>query len=336
MMIYGSYCLFGEIYLMNAIVPINQALQATDNQRASQNPAVVYLSHFLSKRSGRVMRNALRNIVLIITDLAPQDLELDAELNFAWHELRYQHTQAIYAKLINAYKPATVNRHLSALRGVLKECWRLGYMDAETYKRAVDFQNAKYTVLPAGRDVPEKELRKLLIGCYEDGNKGIRDLAILAVLATTGIRREELAQLDHADFDAETGSLRILGKGHKERIVYVANKTEDCLNDWLKLRGSWNGPLFVSINKGGKLSAKRFPASAIHTMLTDRAKNAGIKKITPHDLRRTFIGNMLDKNVDSVTVTKITGHADPKMLLRYDRRAEKTKRDAISKLDLPI
>lgn len=323
---------------MNEIIQISDSTQIDlhHHQRASENPAIVYLSSLQSKRSPRVMKNALRNIVLIILNSTPDALETDAELFFAWHGLRYQHTQAIRAKLLNMYKPATVNRHLSALRGVLKECWRLGLMDIETYNRAVDFKNARYDVLPAGRDVPDRELRQLLVQCYEDGNKGTRDLAILAVLATTGMRREEMAQLDLADFDAESGGLNVLGKGHKNRVVYVVNKAFDCLQDWLALRGEEAGPLFTSVNKAGKVSLKRLPATAIHTMITDRAKRAGLKKITPHDLRRTFVGNMLDRNVDGVTITKITGHADMKMLQRYDRRSERVKQEAASKLDLPI
>ena len=324
---------------MDEITVVNTDTSSVENYAklsASKNPAIAYLTSFRSPRSPRVMRNALRNIVMIILDCAPQDLEPDAELNFEWHQLRYQHTQAISAKLVNAYKPATVNRHLSALRGVLEQCWLLQLMDVESYRRAASIKNVRYTVLPAGRDVPEKELRSLLLQCYEDGNKGVRDLAILALLATTGARREEMAQLGLSDFDPETGGLHVLGKGHRDRIVYVVNKAFDCLQDWLAIRGDEKGALFTSVNKAGKVSLSRLPATAVYAMLTDRAKRAGLKKITPHDLRRTFVGNMLDKNVDAVTITKLTGHADMKMLQRYDRRGEQVKRDASSKLDLPI
>lgn len=324
---------------MNDLIALDNApkhLQSYAEIPASENPAIVYLSSFKSTRSPRVMQNALRNIVTIVLGCAPQDLAPDAELYFAWHELRYQHAQAISAKLVNMYKPATVNRHMSALRGVLKECWLLRYMDVDTYKRAAAVKNIKYSVLPAGRDVPDKEMRQLLLQCYEDGNKGVRDLAILAVLVTTGMRREELAQLDLKDLDLETGGLHVRGKGHKDRTVYVMNKAADCLHDWLTIRSDEKGALFTSVNKGGKVSLKRLPATAIHTMITQRAKRAGLKKVTPHDFRRTFVGNMLDENVDAVTITKLTGHADMKMLQRYDRRDERVKKDATSKLDLPI
>ncbi len=68
--------------------------------------------------------------------------EADA-LTLAWHKLRYQHTAFIRATLAQAYKPTTANKMLSALRGVLKECFRLGYMSAEDYQRARDLPAIK-------------------------------------------------------------------------------------------------------------------------------------------------------------------------------------------------
>lgn len=326
--------------MKNAITVIKPTDSTITNDaiaiNASQNPVIVYLASLQSKRSPRVMQNALRNIVALSMNIEATKLPKDAEIYFSWQSLRYQHVQAIKAALTHLYKPATVNRHLAALRGVLKECWRLSLIDIETYNRAVDFRNVRYNVIPAGRNVSDKELRQILLQCYEDGKKGMRDLAILAVLSTTGVRREELAQLDLSDFDNETGSLHIFGKGHKERIVYVMNKAYDLLLEWLAIRGDSEGALFTSINKGGKVSLSRMPATSIYAMLTNRAKRAGLKKITPHDLRRTFVGDALDAGIDAVTITKLTGHSDMKMLKLYDRRNERVKQEAASKIDLPI
>ena len=59
--------------------------------------------------------------------------------NLPWGQIRYSHAAAIRAKLAERYAPATTNKMLSALRGVLKEAWRLGHMSAEDYARATDF-----------------------------------------------------------------------------------------------------------------------------------------------------------------------------------------------------
>jgi len=69
--------------------------------------------------------------------------------------------------------------------------------------------------------------------------------------------------------------------------------------------------------------------------LLKRAKQAGIAQAAPHDLRRTFISNLLDTNADLLTVQKLVGHADPATTAKYDRRGEAVKRQAVSKLNLP-
>ena len=70
-------------------------------------------------------------------------LEGQEAFTLNWAALRYQHTLAIRARLAADYAPATANKLLSALRGVLKEAWRLGQMSAEDYQRAVDLENIK-------------------------------------------------------------------------------------------------------------------------------------------------------------------------------------------------
>ena len=108
-------------------------------------------------------------------------------------------------------QPSTVNRMLASLRGVFKETWRLGQMDAETYRRAIDIPNVRGSVLPRGRALESGELGSLFKACADDVSaKGPRDAAMLAVFYGTGMRRAELAGLDIADLDLGDGSIRIL------------------------------------------------------------------------------------------------------------------------------
>ena len=78
-----------------------------------------------------------------------------------WAALRYQHTQAIRAALAARYAPATANKMLAALRGVLREAWRLGYVSAEEYHRAADLPAVRGSTLPRGRALTTGELRAL-------------------------------------------------------------------------------------------------------------------------------------------------------------------------------
>jgi integrase len=66
-----------------------------------------------------------------------------------------------------------------------------------------------------------------------------------------------------------------------------------------------------------------------------RGAEAGVKPFSAHDFRRTFVGDLLDRGVDIVTVAKMAGHSDVKTTARYDRRPEETKRDAAGKLYFP-
>jgi hypothetical protein len=92
--------------------------------------------------------------------------------SLAWEKLRYQHCQAIRTALAERYAAGTTNKMLAALRGVLKEAWRLGLMSAESYHRAVDLKAIKSETLPRGRALSSGELRALLSVCRWDESRG--------------------------------------------------------------------------------------------------------------------------------------------------------------------
>ena len=120
-------------------------------------------------------------------------------------------------RLVERYAPATVNKMLTVLRGVLKTCWRLGLMDAETYRRAADVANVRAKTLPAGRGVEREEVAALLEACAADPSPaGRRDAALVAILYGAGLRRAELCGLDLADFDDAGCALTVrAGKGRR-------------------------------------------------------------------------------------------------------------------------
>lgn len=76
-------------------------------------------------------------------------------------------------------------------------------------------------------------------------------------------------------------------------------------------------------------------AQTVYDVLARRADQAGVKKFSPHDLRRTFAGDLLDAGADIVTVQKLMGHANANTTAGYDRRGPKAKRDAVNKLNVP-
>jgi site-specific recombinase XerD len=296
------------------------------------HPVLVYLAS-LSEGSRRTMRASLENIAQFISGG-----EADA-LTLAWHELRYQHTTFIRSTLASAYKPATANKMLSALRGVLKECFRLGYMSAEDYQRARDLSAVKGYSLPPGRSLSQGELRRLFKVCAESNkkNRGARDAAVVALLYGCGLRRSEAAALDLKDYDREAGEVRVRGaKGRKDRITYAVGGAQDAIEAWLQIRGEEPGPLLHPINKGDKVQRRRMTDQAIYDILRRLGKEIKTKSFAPHDMRRTFIGDLLDAGADLSAAQQLAGHANPQTTARYDRRGERAKRKAASLLHVPF
>ena len=308
---------------------------------ADEQPGAVYLAS-LSVGSRRTMRAALHTVATLLTGGRCDAFSLQ------WGALRYQHAAAVRAILAERYAPATANKMLAALRGVLKAAWRLGQIPTDEYQRAVDLAPVRGETLPRGRALAAGEMRALFALCWEEKGKdgrqkpaGTRDAAFLGVLYGGGLRRAEVVALEAKDYDAETGTLTIRsGKGRKARVTYLPAGARRAMSAWLELRAGVlpleEGPLFVPILKGGRIVPRRLTDQAILAMLMKRAKQAGVRHLSPHDLRRTFISDLLDAGADIATVQKLAGHANVTTTTRYDRRGEAAKQKAAELLHVPF
>jgi integrase len=301
-----------------------------DVARIDQNAAAIYLTSLNSEAGRRTMRQALNVCAGLLSDNA------DAA-SYAWHELRFQHVTAIRTRLQEVYKPASVNKMLAALRGVLRAAWLAGQMSAEDFHKAASVKSVKGTTLPAGRGLTSGEITALMADCEHDTtNAGARDAAIIGLMYSCGLRREEVVTLDLSDYDAESGRLVVKGKGNKERIAWLTGGAARAVADWLGVRGDEGGALFVAVNKSGRITNyKNMTPKTIYKMLAKRATEAGVKSFSPHDLRRSFISDLLDAGADITNVSKLAGHASVTTTSRYDRRPEEAQRKAASLLHVP-
>ena len=254
-----------------------------------------------------------------------------------WHKVRYPQMSALRSHLAATYAPATANLYMTAVRGVLAECWQLGLISAEEKARACNLPSIRGERLPAGRAVVVGELRALLRACAEDRDPSARrDAALVGILYGSGLRRAEASALDLSDLDLGAGSLAVRhGKGNKARQVYLASGGAELLEAWLAVRGAGAGPLFVPVLKSGKLAQRRLAPQSVRYVLQKRARATGIKDFSPHDLRRTFVGDLLEAGADISTVQKMAGHASVQTTARYDRRGEQAKKKASGLLHIP-
>jgi site-specific recombinase XerD len=321
----------GILYLDQIIYP---DLILSNLPPIDQNPAASYLYRLQSDASRRVMAQGLRTIAALLTG---QDAYSADILSIHWGGLRHTHTAALRTRLMQLYSPATARRILSALRGVLKEAWRLGQLNAEDYQRAIDLEHIEENRPDTSRVITAGELRALVDACQQDTSPaGIRDAAIIGVLYAGGLRRTEAAMLNLADLNLAEGFVVVRdAHGGAGRTVYLNPGTLDALADWLERRGEKAGALFMPVNKGGSIQQRRMSAQAIYNLIQKRAEAANIQNFSPNDLRRAFISNLLEEAISPAVVQQMAGHASLAATTRYDRRSADARHKAAVNLYFP-
>src|SRR5215217_5632529 len=207
------------------------------------DPLAVYLARLTSPESRRAMAASLELLAELLADGRPTEpterqrrrrAGQPLAIAVPWHQLRYGHTQALRSWLAEHCSPPAANRHLAALRGVLREAWRLGLMNGEDLARAVDLASVPGRSLPAGRYVEDGDVRRLVAACLADDTPGgRRDAAVLAVLFAGGLRRAEAVALDIDDYDAGTGHLTVTGKGRRQRRSALPAGGRRAMEAWL-------------------------------------------------------------------------------------------------------
>lgn len=140
-----------------------------------------------------------------------------------------------------------------------------------------------------------------------------RDLAIVDLLASTGIRVGELVGLDISDIDLQERECIVTGKGNKQRPVYFDARTKIHLTAYLNSRNDNNPALFISLNGGNE----RITIGGIQARLRNLGKSAGIRRVHPHKFRRTLATHAIDKGMPIEQVQKLLGHAKIDTTMHY-------------------
>lgn len=150
------------------------------------------------------------------------------------------------------------------------------------------------------------EMEKLRKSC-----QNIRDLALVDFLYCTGCRVSEVARLNICDVNFDTMECVVVGKGNKERYVYLSDVAAMHLQEYLDSRSDCSEALFAG--KG----TERLHKNGIESVLKGIGKRAGVANVHPHRYRRTLATNLLDRGMNIQDVAEILGHADLKTTQIY-------------------
>jgi tyrosine recombinase XerC len=201
----------------------------------------------------------------------------------------------------------SVNRIVSAVRGYYKYLLKLEKLEVNPFSQVKSQRTSK----PLPSFLFKQELDQLLEG-EEDDFFRLRDRAILEVLYSTGCRVSELVALDIMVIDYKQGTARVMGKGRKERMVFIGRRALAALKAYLlkrnfHVRGTDNDAVrALFLNKNGT----RLTARGVRLAVSKRiARLAVAKKVTPHTLRHTFATHLVDNGADIRVVQELLGHA---------------------------
>ena len=154
----------------------------------------------------------------------------------------------------------------------------------------------------------DEAIEQLRDNCSE-----LRDLAMIYLFASTGMRVGELVQLDREDINFNERECVVLGKGDKEREVYFDARTKIHLLKYLESRTDKNRALFISLSK----PHKRLQISGVELRLRNLGKRLNIQKVHPHKFRRTLATMAIDKGMPIEQVQKLLGHQKIDTTMQY-------------------
>lgn len=285
----------------------------------------LYLSGLRAGDSRRTVRTRLRQVA--------EFFGYPDEHAAPWDTLDYEHVQTVLNWCRERQlAPATINHYRAVLLGVARTAFLRGELDELRYRRIQAVKPDAGSRLPAGRNIDVDEFLALVASC-DSSALGRRDRAVLEVLHSTGLRAHELIGLDIEDYNAREGSLRVLGKGSKERRVYLTSAARKALTALLAALEDDVGPVFRGANKQRRLKPTRLSPRSLAHVIQTRCRRSGVKALTTHDFRRTHVGDLLAAGVDLVAVQRLLGHGDPATTARYDRRHEETLQKAVEALE---
>lgn len=174
-------------------------------------------------------------------------------------------------------------------------------------------------------EIYTKEEVMALVDQCNDGKSGLRNKVLIIVLYRCGLRISETLRIRSSDYNANEGTLRVIGKGNKMRVVGLDSQTKLNLDLWISKRkelginGAGNPPIFCGISKGN--FGKPIQTVYVRTLLKRLAHSAGIeKRMNPHNFRHSFAHDLLNEGIGLQHIQISLGHSNIATTSKYLQR----------------
>ena len=199
--------------------------------------------------------------------------------------------------------PATIARHLSSARSLFGDLVRRGERSDDPSLVLVGPRRRRRLPDP----VTEADCTLLLDGGWNDDVRSLRDRAVLELLYGCGLRASEVCGLELASYDATAGSLRVVGKGDRERMIPVGQPARGALDEWLRA----GRPHIARASSALLLSVRGRPLSPsdVRRTLERRARVTGVSARSPHALRHAYATHLLEGGAGLREIQELLGHA---------------------------
>lgn len=210
------------------------------------------------------------------------------------------------------YRPATINRTLSAVRELMRALARPenGLVSREVAASTREVANLRASVTRTGRMLEQDEQQRLMTACNSVKHAPKFHRALVALLLAGGLRKAEAAAAlmgDLTAYDADTGRLLVFGKGRKEREVYFTGTAKQALDEFK-----------ADDDRGWRF--RKLETSQLGYVLLRLQRLAGVSHFATHDMRRTYASTQFDRGTDIATLQALMGHSSPVTTASYDRR----------------
>ncbi|CAN5480816.1 tyrosine recombinase XerC [soil metagenome] len=226
------------------------------------------------------------------------------------------------------YRPTTLSRTISSIRVFFDFLVEQGHLDASPAAGFVMPKKAKK--LPVY--LVDSELKRLFDAPDQSTTAGVRDRAMLVAMAFCGMRLQELVGLNLSDFDFPSQTVKVLGKGSKERLIPMNPEVEKAIGAWLPLRVPVEKERAVFLNRFGR----RISGRMVEMIVDKYVLAAGISKssLSPHKLRHTFATMLHSRDVDLVEIQTLLGHANLATTQIYTHTNTARLQEAVERINI--